>query len=118
MAGLALGLVGLLGLVALYRFDPAVSSWFPPCPFHALTGLHCPGCGTLRALHRLAHGDVGGALAMNPLLFVGLPAMAVLLAWPRLARHRAVPLACLIVLLTYAVLRNLPWWPFSLLAPH
>ena len=34
-------------LVAVYVWEPAASGLFPPCPFHAFTGLHCPGCGSL-----------------------------------------------------------------------
>ena len=38
------------------------------CPFHVLTGVPCPTCGGTRALTALAHLDVAGALAMNPLV--------------------------------------------------
>jgi len=63
--------------LALYRFDPAVTRLFPPCPFRALTGWQCPGCGTTRAVHALLHGDVGRALELNPLTTLGLPLLAV-----------------------------------------
>lgn len=54
-----------LALAALYfRLDPAQYP-FPRCPVHWLTGLHCPGCGTQRALHALLHGRVGQALSFN-----------------------------------------------------
>ena len=48
--------------VLVYLVDPAGSRAFPPCPSPWLTGFHCPGCGTLRSLHRLLHGDLAGAL--------------------------------------------------------
>src|SRR4051794_18522002 len=62
-------------LAVLYRFDPATAGFFPPCPFRLLTGLRCPGCGSTRALHQLLHGQVGAALALNPLLPLSLPAL-------------------------------------------
>ena len=46
--------------------DPNAPGHYPPCPFLAVTGLWCPGCGSLRALHALLHLDVGTALARNP----------------------------------------------------
>ena len=111
----------------LARFDPnAANSILPPCPFLALTGLLCPGCGSTRALHALLHGDVGQALAMNPLLVLSMP----LLGWMALSaaganppgRRLLMPLLAnpktwLVVLLGYGVMRNLPWMPFAWLAP-
>ncbi len=41
--------------------------WFPSCPLHALTGLLCPLCGSLRALHALLVGAPVVALFLNPL---------------------------------------------------
>ena len=61
-------------VVALLRvFDPATAWFYPPCPFHALTGYLCPGCGTLRALHQLLNGHVATALRLNPLMMLLLP---------------------------------------------
>ena len=36
------------------------------CPFHAITGLHCPGCGVTRATLLLLKGHVADSLNMNP----------------------------------------------------
>jgi hypothetical protein len=67
-----LGLAGLL--LVLSRHDPAASGLFPPCPFRAATaGLRCPGCGTLRGLHALLHGEVRRAFTLNPLMVLSLP---------------------------------------------
>ena len=38
-----------------------------PCLFKSLTGIPCPGCGTVRSLQLLVHGDVVGSLLTNPL---------------------------------------------------
>ena len=128
----ALPAVALLGLAAttalvLSRIDPRQPGQpLPGCPFHFLTGLHCPGCGSTRCLHALLHGDVAAAWAMNPLLVLALPVVAFLAfsaaGWnpPRLQRLRGVlgaPKLWLVVLVGFGVLRNLPWLPFAWLAP-
>ena len=126
--GLALlALAGLAGAVVLWNVDPTqAGSPLPPCPSEWLTGLYCPGCGTTRALHALLHLDLAGALAMNPLLVLSLPFVALLLAnqffalpgaWRTAAGHIGDARPWAVVLITYAVARNLPWEPFSWLAP-
>lgn len=50
------------------------------CPFRALTGLPCPGCGLTRSWVYLMHGDVAPALASNwfgPVLILAVIALAV-----------------------------------------
>jgi len=120
--------IGGVGLTLLRTFDPANSWIFPPCPVHYLTGWYCPGCGSLRAIHALLHGNVHGAWAMNPLTIVLLPFIAYGLVSETLVRlrGRGLPqlrlpssaiysLGCIIVL--FGVIRNLPLEPFSWLAP-
>ena len=75
------------------------------------------------------HGDIGGALAMNPMvvfLFVLGTAMlgyGVFREWkagprplPPLPSWVAWSLAIMVI--GFGVVRNLPWWPFTLLAPR
>lgn len=112
---------------ALRRLDPnAADSLLPACPFLSLTGLYCPGCGSTRCLHALAHLDLGAAFSMNPLLVLALPALTLMLVWsaglrpPALAPVMRVlgnARGWLWVLLGFGVLRNLPLTPFSALAP-
>lgn len=71
----------LLGLVFLFFVNPAAAGWMPPCPFHALTGLACPGCGSLRAIHSLLHLNGMQALAYNPLTCLCLPFLGVWWLW-------------------------------------
>jgi hypothetical protein len=99
------------GLVLLYRFDPAQVHFFPPCVFHALTGLQCPGCGTTRALHHLLHGDVGGALRLNPMLFA-LPPFAAASRSRRFITSRAAGWTALAVVVAWWIVRNTALWPF------
>jgi Protein of unknown function (DUF2752) len=88
---------------------------FPPCPFKALTGLNCPGCGGLRMTHDLLHGDLAAAVVDNVFLLVGLP---MLLVWTLLRWRRGQPwmttgllVVILAAALTWTVVRNLPGFP-------
>jgi Protein of unknown function (DUF2752) len=85
IGGLGAAAVGLLGLDRIP---------FTVCLFKGLTGLPCPTCGSTRALGRLVHLDVAGALAMNPLttLAVALLAIWALCDLGLLARGRALDL--------------------------
>jgi Protein of unknown function (DUF2752) len=81
-----------LGLSAMF----AVSALWRPsdngiilCPFRALTGYPCPGCGMTRAFSAIAHGDLWRAVRYNPLspllflaaIMVWIAAAATLLSW-------------------------------------
>ena len=102
-----LGGVLLGGAAAiLYRFDPAMVHFYPRCPFHALTGLQCPGCGTTRALHHLLHGDVAGAFRLNAMLFVALPFSAIATASRRLATHPLTGWTALALTIVWWIGRN------------
>lgn len=77
--GLAIfGLAGAAGSWLLFRFDPAAYAFYPVCFLHQQTGLQCPGCGSLRAMHQLLHGHVGAAWRFNPLLVICLPLLGAL----------------------------------------
>ena len=56
-----------LGTAYVASVDPNQPGHYPLCPTYALAGIYCPGCGMLRATHDLAHLDVAGAFARNPL---------------------------------------------------
>ncbi len=76
-AGVGLAVVcGMLGAAILFRFDPQRFHFYPVCLFHRLTGLLCPGCGSLRALHQLFHGHLSAAWHCNALLVLSLPLFA------------------------------------------
>ncbi len=106
--------------------DPNEPGHYPTCPFLALTGYYCAGCGALRTVHALAHGQLGAAIGYNALLVtVILPMFAWLwLRWTErlLRRKPPAPLAspALVWGLTALILvfwgaRNLPF--ASALAP-
>ncbi|MDR0704047.1 MAG: DUF2752 domain-containing protein [Planctomycetaceae bacterium] len=71
-------LAGMM-LIVLYQGHPSEYRLIPPCPFHYLTGLYCPGCGTLRATHYLLHFNVTTAFRYQPLAVSLLPVAMFLL---------------------------------------
>ncbi len=66
------------GAAYLYAVSPEQPGHYPLCPSLFLTGWWCPGCGGLRSLHALVHGDLAMSLARHP--FVA-PGLVVLLIW-------------------------------------
>jgi hypothetical protein len=66
LAACALASMAAVTLMHLARLP------FSLCVFKAVTGLPCLSCGTTRALARLSHLDLAGALAMNPLVTLGV----------------------------------------------
>lgn len=125
--------LGVLGAVVsagayLFVFDPVTSGLFVPCPFHALTGLYCPGCGTTRALHQLVHGNLSRAFGYNPLAILSLPFLLYALIsftsqgftgrrLPSVFIPPGVLRGLVVVIVAFWILRNIPTYPFTLLAP-
>lgn len=122
-------LVLVLALVWLRQAGPGGMGIFPQCLFHRTTGLFCPGCGMTRATHAALHGRFEEAFRFNPVGMVALPVVAAAVLWflPSWCRgERELPFFrlksmvawCLVALIVaYWILRNIPFWPFSLLAP-
>ncbi len=114
---LVLGIVGLAGVIVLFCFDPALSGFYPVCLFHRITGLQCPGCGGLRALHQLLHGHVAAAFHFNPLVVLALPFAGAIVLRQVLRYWRHEPFkfevrlawlwVCLGLLLAFGIGRNL-----------
>lgn len=115
-------------MVVVYLYPPETVSFLPKCVFHEYTGLHCPGCGGTRAVHRLMHGDFAAAIHMNALAVFLLPLILLRLAWQYVvSKRRDMPtqlkvpyyvdwiIAGLVV--AFGILRNIPYWPFNLIAP-
>ena len=125
---IALALLAAAGLAALYTVDPRQPGRFPVCPFLGLTGCFCPGCGTLRSLHMLLHGDLVSALGYNPLTVLSLPfiaysyvagaarAFSIPAPRPVFVHHRLI-WALFAGVIAFWVLRNIPIEPLTVLAP-
>lgn len=113
----------LAGAALLHFVDPSEPGNYPTCPFLLLTGLQCPGCGTMRAIALLTHGDIVGALSMNLLLALFVPfLLSRYIRWTVTAFRPATPpgkpLATWIMwimlgaILLFWGARNLPWFDF------
>jgi hypothetical protein len=136
-APLAGGCALAAAAVLVTVYDPSSGgSLFPPCAFHTATGLWCPGCGLTRATHHLLHGDIVGALSSN--VFTPFALIAIIAAWWAWVRRsfglpldrptawvvasiRSAPrwasISLLVLVVVYAVVRNIPAAPFDALAP-
>lgn len=55
---------------------------------------------------------------MNPWMHLALPLAVAMVVHPPLSRNVWLARSLFWVTLGFWILRNLPWWPFSLLAPH
>src|SRR5262249_16351094 len=65
--------VAVTAMLVLFCFDPANVRIYPAGAFHAVTGMDCPGCGSLRAMHQLLHGHLATAMRLNPLAVLSVP---------------------------------------------
>ena len=115
------------GSFVIGYFNPVTAGFFPQCPFHQLTGLNCPGCGLTRGFHALFQGDVLAALHYNAMLPVYafilvymIASMFLIAVRGRGLSWKVFPPAAmyifLVVTLIFSIGRNLPFYPFNLLA--
>ena len=95
------------GLVLLYFFPPSEYNFYPRCPFYLLTGWKCPGCGTLRALSAVLHGDLRAAWNYAPAFPFSLLVIFLLIRFPALVRKTATPIVLFILIVAYTIGRNL-----------
>jgi hypothetical protein len=111
---------GAAAVALLHVWDPHRPGAYGVCPFHALTGWWCPGCGGLRGVNDLTDGHVAAALHSNVLL---LPlAVVAAVVWVRWCRMRltgrpGTPFTLstragtmiLVLMAVFTVVRNTPW---------
>lgn len=122
-------LIALSGLAILFFvLNPTEHQIFPRCIFNSITGYYCPGCGSQRAIHSLLHLDLAGVVSYN---FLFLPASLLILyhytfpiinkkfnlKLPNVFYFRSTPWIIFGVVMVFFILRNLPFYPFSVLAP-
>jgi len=63
----------VVGCTYLAFVNPNEPGHYPICPSRAIFGVDCPGCGGMRGMNCLLHGDVAGALNHNLLLLIVVP---------------------------------------------
>jgi hypothetical protein len=114
-----------LACAATWVGDPTTPGGpLPVCPTKALLGIDCPGCGSLRMLYSLLHGNLMAAARFNALGLVAL----VLLVWAYLVwtygrmtgrrirswqHQRWAAMVALSLVVIWFVVRNIPFAPFS-----
>ncbi len=128
---LLLGIPVFFLLRYYYINDPAISqegTVFAVCPFHYITGLHCPGCGSQRAIHDLLHVKILEAIKHNAMLVLVLFILGnKVYAW---ISKKYLPnyyydlngkswftYTIVGLVLTFWILRNIPLHPFTHLSP-
>jgi hypothetical protein len=106
--------------VLLHVRDPHRSGSWGYCPWFLLTGTYCPGCGGLRAVNDLTHGDLRAAASSNLLFVASVPVLVAWWArwtldrWRGVVRHVdpglqvRLALGFLALALCFAVARNTP----------
>jgi Protein of unknown function (DUF2752) len=112
---------------AVWWADPTTPGGpIPVCPTKLLFGIDCPGCGSLRMLYSVLHGNLLAAAKFNGLALAALA----LLVWAYAAwvygrvvgkriwswqRHRWAAPVALVLVAAWSVVRNLPFGPFPAL---
>lgn len=118
----------VVGAGVVWYFDPSRAGFMPACPLYTTTGFACPGCGMTRGLHALMHGDILTALDFNALipliliflgyLFFSMLSVAVRGRGLAVGKWNLVLLWVVLgLLITFGILRNLPFYPFTILFP-
>ncbi|MFD1063745.1 DUF2752 domain-containing protein [Winogradskyella litorisediminis] len=125
-------MIPIFFLVKYYYFnDPEVSKGegiFPKCPFYVVTDFHCPGCGSQRAIHDLLHLRVLDALKHNVTLIIVVIVLLAKLYAIITTRYKKkyhynltykpwFTYAIIVIVFLYWILRNIPIYPFTELAP-
>lgn len=123
------GLSIVIGIDFLFSEYPPDEYLYVPCLFHLTTGLHCPGCGSTRAVSSFFNGDIALGFKNNLLIILWGPYLFYrfslsLYSWidgKQRVAWSPPPLSIiffLFITIAYTILRNLPFEPFhTLLAP-
>jgi len=121
--------IGLVLVLFYYFVNPNKVNYLLKCPLYATTGIYCPGCGSQRATHALLHLNFVEMFKQNLLYFFAILLLVYHLGiyifnnifnkkYTSILNYKKTPVIILIIVIIFWILRNLPWEPFNLLAPH
>lgn len=126
--------IGLLVFMAVlfyyfYFYDPSnKDNFYARCTFKNITGHDCPGCGGQRSVHHLLHFEIGQALRYNTFLVLFSPYILLLIFYEvrwffwkiqkpsNFFTSNKMLWIFLAALLLFGIIRNIPAYPFSMLA--
>lgn len=105
-------------ILTLYLLNPAEYTYYPTCYLYLITGKLCPGCGGMRGMHQLLHGNFIEALKFNLLLILVVPIGSYYLLsefsilifnrpFPHLPHSKSIFYVVISLVTLYWVLRNL-----------
>lgn len=120
----------LLLILYYYKYYSELDNSGIQCTFHTLTGYLCPGCGGQRAVYALLHGNIIEAFHNNILFILILPLLIfyyIVLGQGYLLGNKkfenfenfktSYAYVFIAILVLFFILRNIPYYPFTLLAP-
>jgi len=125
---LGLLFVGMILAILYFYFNPS-TTFFPKCPLYTTTGIYCPGCGSQRALHNLLHFNFKEIIQYNMLFLAGIilgvyhySIFAINFFFSKnfksILSHKKAPIVLFLLVIIFWILRNIPVYPFTLLAPN
>lgn len=128
LIGLSVLLLGFLTVFFYAQNHPSTMAWYPKCWFRIGTGLLCFGCGTGRSIYYMLHFQVLEALHHNlftvlisPFLVYSLFQKYMAFCWqitlPLWRLPRPILIGIPTFLIIFVILRNIPYFPFTWLAP-
>jgi hypothetical protein len=126
--GVLLLVLVAVGLYWLWATDPLSGSYYPKCWLKSLTHINCAACGSGRATYSLLHLDLMAAIRQNVLYVALLPLLVyqsvrLYADWfwqirlPLFEWKNSYSVGLLVVAIVFMLLRNLPFYPFTLLFP-
>jgi hypothetical protein len=115
-------------ITLFYFWNPENNILFPKCLFYSATNLYCPGCGSQRAIHQILHGHIFTGLKYNYLIGFLTLVLGYMLYVFIIKEYFKKPIKnvfhkpiatklILLVVILFWILRNIPIYPFNILAP-
>lgn len=115
----------ILFLTIIFFSNPEKKSFFLMCWFYRLTGYYCPFCGSTRAIYHFLHFNILKSIRSNLLLYIITMYLLIKFLINKNSTKKnkffdIKPLTIIIfmlIIISYWILRNLPYYPFNLFIP-